>query len=91
MQGCATSIVSGSKVQASQLKKVDRDRHVTLGRHMEHIDAEIIDSSDVGSMLYQRLTYLDVPLERGEMHGREPIALVFLVDPSSYLVWLEPL
>ena len=86
MQGSAASVVPTVQVEAAQFEKVDRDRLVTLGGHMQHVYSEIVLSVNISAVIDEVLAHVRVALEGAEVEGREAIAVVFLVYPRSDLL-----
>ena len=85
MQRCAASVVAAPQIQASELEKVNRNGLVSLGGHMEHIDAKVVSGGDICAMFNQELTNIRVTFEASEVQRCEAVSLVFLVYPSSQL------
>ena len=54
---------------------------------MEHIDAKVVFSVNVCTMLNKNLTGIGVSLERSKVEGRETITMVLLVDPSRDIIF----
>ena len=54
---------------------------------MQHVDPEIVLRMNVSAHVYQKLTSVRIALERCEMQGCEPVAIVFCVDPFSHLLF----
>ncbi len=67
MKRCAATIVSRSQVKASQLEKVDRDRLIALGSHMEHVDTKIVPDINVCPVFNQKLTSIGITFEGCEV------------------------
>ena len=54
---------------------------------MQHVDPKIVLRMNVSAHIYQKLTSVRIALERCEMQGCEPVAIVFCVDPFSHLLF----
>ena len=82
MQRCAASIISAPHVHSLLPKVVYRDRLITLGGHMKHVNTEFVLYVDISASLHKELAGVRITLKRGKVQGNETIGIVFQVDPG---------
>ena len=58
---------------------------------MEHIDAKVVFSVNVCTILDENLTGIGVALEGSEVEGCEAIAVILLVYPGGDVIFYHPM
>lgn len=81
VQRGAPPLILGVNVEALRHEKEERERCVTLGGHVKHVQAVVVDDVEARLVFDERVDGVDVALERGIVESGPPLTLGFGVQP----------
>ena len=83
MHWCASTVIPGPYVDALLLEVIQRNRLVTLGGHVHHVDAVVVLRRNICAVLQQEVTEDWIALEAGKVESGEAIGGGLEVNPVS--------